>query len=141
MAIVKIKTQEMITGMKLMHNAGIPAVKIAEVHNISSATYQNVRKSGWNLEKYKEDGKLRAEVQMKSWKVKQDEIAQDVTYSKIPQVGENELDVAYRKYYHILTTLSTSITKLIDVLQGHTERFDRAFPKSYGTTRKNNKGD
>lgn len=121
----------MIDAMKLMHTAGIPAVKIAEVHNISSATYQNVKKSGWNLDSYKE----LVNGQMKSWKVRRNETAKTVENNQPKR--ESELDVAYRKYYNVLTQLSSSIAELIIVLREHTERFDRVFPKSYN----NNKGD
>lgn len=108
MALVKIKSQTMITGMKLMHNAGIKACKIAEVHNISSATYQNVRKSGWNLGEYK---KL-VNGQMRSWKVKRD----SATTVKPKEVSNDELNVAFTQYYDVLQGLTDNIVKLTNTI-------------------------
>ena len=79
---IKIKNQTTINHIKLMHDGGMKAKEIAAIYNISTATYSNIKRTGWDYVAYK---KLVTK-QMKSWKLKSQkaQLVKDRATSTLP---------------------------------------------------------
>jgi hypothetical protein len=105
--------------MRIMHESGTPTVKIAEVFRVSVSTFQNVKRSNWDYESYRDyvgaqfdKMKQREEVKL-AFKSNDDDY-----YSVIPtQVDVIDSVALVTRLAVEVKTLSTKIDKLTEFIK------------------------
>ncbi len=118
---------EVIKSMKSMYRAGAKANYIANAFGVSSATYQNVKKTGWNYNAYR----TLVTNQIEYWmdKLEKKNKKENVKTSKIPVPFNKPTTSNNGAVYEMMDVMNKRIMEVQYNITSLTNRINEIFPK------------